>query len=277
MGFIYAISCNISKKIYIGQTKNTIEYRWKAHIYRARYERQEHVKKSCRKLYNAMRKYGHENFRVVKLAEVSDDQLDDVEKKYIAEFNTIKFGYNIKPGGASAGHSEETRKLMSKKISEARKNDFKKFRKHAILEGLPQHCMYRKDSDNDYESFIIVKHPLCKTKKFSIKQYGTIEKAREALLEYYAKLEQDIVPEELNKWGLPNNIHKIKKGYYVRVRYGDKKHGKSFTKADTDTQNKADAIAWLNEWNIKVTNLKEERLQKRREARKNNIAQVEIN
>jgi group I intron endonuclease len=254
MGFIYAIGCNITNKIYIGQTKNTIEYRWKSHVYRAKYEKHDYVKKSCTKFYNAINKYGPENFRVVKLAEVPDDQLDYAEKKYITEFDTIKLGYNIKPGGASAGHSDETRKIMSEKIKEVRKNDFKKFRKHTILDGLPQHCNYK--TYKGCKQLVITNHPLCKSKKFSNTKYGTIEKAKEALLEYYSQLEKGIIPEELNKYELPKNIYKVKKGYYVKIRVYDKRFEKFFTDTIPDEQNKANAIEYLAEAKAKLKEYK---------------------
>ena len=50
MGYIYIIKNNVNSKVYIGQTKKSIEERWKEHIYSSTYRNQI--------LYMAMRKYG---------------------------------------------------------------------------------------------------------------------------------------------------------------------------------------------------------------------------
>lgn len=54
-----------------------------------------------KKFYNAIKKHGWENFSHEILAEVNTPQeADDLEIKYIKEYDTIKNGYNITPGGA---------------------------------------------------------------------------------------------------------------------------------------------------------------------------------
>ena len=57
MGYIYKITNLINNKLYIGQTKKTIEERFKAHIKVARQHKN-------RYLYDAMNKYGYENFKI---------------------------------------------------------------------------------------------------------------------------------------------------------------------------------------------------------------------
>ena len=59
MSFIYAITNKINNKQYVGKTTDTIEYRWKRHLIDSRkriYEK--------RPLYNAINKYGFENFTI---------------------------------------------------------------------------------------------------------------------------------------------------------------------------------------------------------------------
>lgn len=53
-GSIYKITNLINGKVYIGQTTQPIEKRFKSHCY----------KDGCTKLYNAMKKYGKSNFSI---------------------------------------------------------------------------------------------------------------------------------------------------------------------------------------------------------------------
>ena len=88
MGFIYKITNNLNEKFYIGQTTKTIEERWKRH----KWDLNKPNKKS--RFYNALTKYGIENFRVEMIEETTD--LDIREKFWIAK---LEPQYNITPGG----------------------------------------------------------------------------------------------------------------------------------------------------------------------------------
>lgn len=55
MGFIYKITNQINQKIYIGQTARDIKTRWREHKSHA-------ICKYDTHLYNAINKYGAENF-----------------------------------------------------------------------------------------------------------------------------------------------------------------------------------------------------------------------
>ena len=84
-GFIYKYT-SPSGKSYIGQTTYSIYDR--AGIDGKRY-------KNCRIFYNAIKKYGLENFTVEILDEVPKEQLGELEKYYIRSFNTLQpNGYN---------------------------------------------------------------------------------------------------------------------------------------------------------------------------------------
>ena len=86
-------------------------------------------------LYNALKKYGLENFKIELLEEVQGDDIDLVEKmlneieiKYIAEFgvNDRSLGYNIAKGGVGGTHSEETkRKIGEGNRGKVRTEEFK--------------------------------------------------------------------------------------------------------------------------------------------------------
>ena len=112
-GYIYRLTCKINNKVYIGQTIRNPKKRF-----------MEHRRMCCKdqpKLYNALLKYGPENF----IYEIFDDsasnqeELDFLEEIYICCFNSIEYGYNSEPGGQGKGKvfSDETKKKLSLKAT----------------------------------------------------------------------------------------------------------------------------------------------------------------
>ena len=88
---IYLITNNITKLVYVGQSKN-IANRWQTH---RRNVYNEKAYKSCPKLYHAMRQYGIENFSFSVLEEVKDkEKLTEKEIYWIKFYNAIEHGYN---------------------------------------------------------------------------------------------------------------------------------------------------------------------------------------
>ena len=93
MGLIYKITNNINNKIYIGKTTNNLEYRWKEHIKDSKYN-------TNNKFYNAINKYGAENFTPSVIEDNIDNELlNDKECYYIELFDSFKNGYNSTLGG----------------------------------------------------------------------------------------------------------------------------------------------------------------------------------
>lgn len=86
-GFIYCYTSPSGKK-YIGKTKTTLK---------TRAEHNQRGYKGCKAFYNAIQKYGWDNFEVEILEEVPIDILTLVETQYILKFDTTnpKKGYNI--------------------------------------------------------------------------------------------------------------------------------------------------------------------------------------
>lgn len=82
---IYKIENLINGKVYIGQSIH-IERRW-----------QEHCQPSSRSLVGkAIQKYGKEHFTFQILEECVEEQLDEIEERYISEYNSVvPNGYNI--------------------------------------------------------------------------------------------------------------------------------------------------------------------------------------
>ena len=92
---IYKITNQVNGKIYIGQSVH-IKTRWQQHKQEAKLNRTNNL------LYNAMRKYGVENFIFEIIEECTKEQLNEREIywiKYYNSFNSDK-GYNMTPGGS---------------------------------------------------------------------------------------------------------------------------------------------------------------------------------
>ena len=94
MPYIYKIKNNINDKVYIGKTMKTIEERFKQHCRESKRENREK-----RPLYNAMRKYGIENFSVEMVEECTPELLSEREKYWIEYYGSFKYGYNATNGG----------------------------------------------------------------------------------------------------------------------------------------------------------------------------------
>lgn len=93
---IYKIINNINNKVYIGQSIN-IEKRIKEHFWKANNSNDRSFNSI---LHQAIRKYGSENFTYEVIAECSVEEIDELEHKYIAQYNCISpNGYNILSGG----------------------------------------------------------------------------------------------------------------------------------------------------------------------------------
>ena len=96
MAYIYCITNLINNKRYIGKTTLTIEKRFKEHCRDSQKQRY-----NKRPLYNAMNKYGIENFKVEELEYVKDESiLSEREIFWINELQTYGHGgYNASKGG----------------------------------------------------------------------------------------------------------------------------------------------------------------------------------
>ena len=105
MGYIYKITNKTDGKIYVGQTIQPLDERFR-----------QHRKKSsrCRYLKRAFEKYGFDNFVFEMICICFDEDLDKFEIQYMTKFNSIvPNGYNLRAGGNSGRHNEETKKKIS--------------------------------------------------------------------------------------------------------------------------------------------------------------------
>ena len=94
---IYLIRNLVTNKVYIGQTKYSIDIRFKQHLKAS--------KSNSQALYKSMRKHGLENFFIELLENnISINEINTKEINYISKYNSAnnKFGYNMTLGGSTA-------------------------------------------------------------------------------------------------------------------------------------------------------------------------------
>lgn len=128
VGRIYKVTNKVTNEVYIGQTTNTVMYRWRAHVgYAMRKE------KLCA-FHKAIRKYGKKNFEIVEMVSIESNsklelklKLDLLEVSYIHHYNSCKQGYNSTFGGGSGPLCYKASKETRKKQSKSRKNKRYKF------------------------------------------------------------------------------------------------------------------------------------------------------
>ena len=107
-GYIYKITNKINNKPYIGQTTLIPQKRWN-----------NYKTLNCKKqpkLYNALKKYGVDNFifEVIDNSATNQISLNQLEEQYIQKYDSIKMGYNNKHGGSYGKHTQETKQNISK-------------------------------------------------------------------------------------------------------------------------------------------------------------------
>lgn len=177
--YIYSAT-SPSGKQYIGQTRRSVDARWKEHLADAR------GLDRCKALNHAIRKYGPEAFVIETLAYALPWMLDDLEAEMIAERGmVVPNGYNIKLGGSTAPHTDGTKaKIRAKLIG-------KKFSTETLLlrgrskkreKTLPMFVCgwYRQGT------LVGVRctNPTKREKRFSLRRHGSIEACSQAAIDY---------------------------------------------------------------------------------------------
>ena len=101
-GFIYRITNKINNKVYIGKTELSIKARWRRHLDCVR-------KKVNRYLYDAINKYGIDNFSIEVIESCSINKLSEREKYWIKFYKSQdkNFGYNMQEGGLGGRQPQE--------------------------------------------------------------------------------------------------------------------------------------------------------------------------
>lgn len=113
-GLIYKATNILNKKCYVGQTCADFNFRIRSHKYCCN-------KGLNTKFYNAMRKYGFENFKWEILENnIPSEFLNMKESEWIQGLNSLKNGYNSTIGGDSLGSMPKSED-HKRKISESEK------------------------------------------------------------------------------------------------------------------------------------------------------------
>ena len=109
---IYVVKNKINSKIYIGQTKHTIQKRWSGHKNRAN-------NGSLLALHCAMRLHGIENFFIEALdTAINLEEANKKETYFINEYNCkCPNGYNMVEGGSTEFINSSLPKTQQHKIS----------------------------------------------------------------------------------------------------------------------------------------------------------------
>lgn len=206
-GIVYKITCKVTNKIYIGQTrkygckkgakvKMGIKRRWYYHVYTAM-----NKIKDCPYISKAIRKYGPDNFTMEVICRCRMDELNEKEIYYIAQHDCLApKGYNCSIGGDSPNLNALDKAKMLKSISEKAKIRWQQpgFREKLAVKisGITQKRMWDPE-------------------------------IREAMLKSLAKK---------RKVSLPSNIYPIQKknvlvGYYAKIQINKINYAKSFAVA----------------------------------------------
>ena len=198
-GFIYKLR-SPSGKEYIGQAteflrsgdKKGIRGRWLQHCASAR----RHDKKGCLVLNNAIRRYGSENFTVIRLMKCNLDIIDLFEELYIKTHKTqVPHGYNLQAGGTFTKHSKETCRKRSASLKTLLKDPkkrkiwslaklgkpqppTKRRCKKSVNQSLPKYIHYRESYGGKYKGYV-VEHP-SGNKRFGKQKYSLEENLRKA-------------------------------------------------------------------------------------------------
>lgn len=122
---VYVHTNTINGKKYVGQTCKKPEHRW---------GKDGNGYKDCTYFYNAIQKYGWDNFEheIIK-SNLTLDEANELETSFIKEYNTMdqENGYNLQSGGHNYKFSEEA----LKNISIAQKKRFESPEELAKLRG----------------------------------------------------------------------------------------------------------------------------------------------
>jgi group I intron endonuclease len=207
MGVIYKIT-SPSGRVYIGQTMQDIEKRWKQHVDAAHRVYKDH----CKVLNKAIRKYGSKNFTIEILLECSDDELNGKEFEFIKLHNSIvPYGMNIKLGGSSGKHHQSSKDKISNSLKgRIVTSDTRLKLSSTTNPDLPMYVI--KVSTNGYR---VVNHPMGPEKRF-ISSKKTDEYNLQRALAYLEKLNELTEPIVVVQSTLEKYIRKHKNGYCVK-------------------------------------------------------------
>jgi hypothetical protein len=141
--YIYSFTSPSGKR-YIGQTvQKSVAIRFSQHIFAWRRWREKGFKERANstKLYWAFEKYSPETWKVeiIDSSATTQEELNQLEVKYIKEFDTVENGYNVHAGGYSGWGGLRLSDEHRQKQSEARKAFYETPEGKADLESKRRH------------------------------------------------------------------------------------------------------------------------------------------
>jgi group I intron endonuclease len=204
MGYIYKITNKNTGKMYIGQTIQDLEERWRGH---------RSSKSNCRYLKLAIKKYGIYNFEFKLICVCFDNDMDKFENDYIKKYNTlVPNGYNLREGGNGGRHNEETKQ----KISESLKNRTDIIYSKNQL-GRPHTEEIKKKISNSLKGRKLSKESIQKRNqkliKYKVFQLNKDEKIINTF-NGYTEAAKSVGTSKVNIWGACNGKYKTSKGYF---------------------------------------------------------------
>lgn len=133
--YIYIAINNVNGKIYIGQTKWTVEYRKNKHFQEARSEKRR--LKNLVYFHNAILKYGEDAFEFYEIDSAdTEEELDQKEIYWIRELDATnkEIGYNLDSGGSRCVRHPST--IEKLRISTQHLHDTRPEYRATSIEGL---------------------------------------------------------------------------------------------------------------------------------------------
>lgn len=121
MPYIYKIENTITHQVYIGQTTQEPDIRFREHKCQLNNNR-----KGNKYFQNAWNKYGEDAFEFSVIEECSEDELDNKEMAYIEMYDSFKNGYNATiGGGGTRGYvfTDDVKARISEKVNECYKDE----------------------------------------------------------------------------------------------------------------------------------------------------------
>lgn len=128
---IYKITNSITSKVYIGKTCEKVERRFNNHLSMARGS-------YCNThLYNAIRKYGEDNFSVEIIADsIPEFLVNAYESYWIKHYNSYVNGYNSTLGGDGSSGTVWSQEVIKKRADSNRGRKRTEEQKERIRQGL---------------------------------------------------------------------------------------------------------------------------------------------
>lgn len=123
---VYKITNSLNGKSYIGQSKD-IKKRFNTH--KSAINRSLDDPRGQGPLYDAMRKYGVDNFVFEVLEECSESELDEREEYYISLYDSVNNGYNRSETAITTNDENVIKKIQSQEVRERRSKEFTEMNK----------------------------------------------------------------------------------------------------------------------------------------------------